>query len=67
MVLRVIILTGTLAATAAFTMTSCGDEKCPGTILTTCANCSCPATKTTKCTAWPEGDTTSRDRCCICE
>ena len=61
--LVVAALVGGLAAVA------CGDddEGCPGEILNSCADCECTPPKEATCTAWPEGDTSSRDRCCVCD
>jgi hypothetical protein len=58
-----------IAVAGAFAATSCGDDSddCAGTILNSCSDCECPTGKQTTCTAYPKGDTNSRERCCVCE
>lgn len=72
--MRVRLLVGALLLGAGLGVAAvaCGDDEndgCPGEIINSCANCSptCSGDERITCTAWPEGDTTSRDRCCRCE
>lgn len=68
--IRVLVFAAAILVPALLGAPSCGggddDDSCDGAITSNCAACTCEAGKKTTCTAYPKGDETSNQRCCVC-